>query len=654
MADFKALTQQSGVATNIQDANSLIGGAGIKGVAGAAFDVTGAVGASFIATTSAAAIRSDDGTGVRIGSGGTVRVVVTNTGAEFGAGVGITTLAGAGAFNFSNATGIFSTSTGAATFNGSTNTFTNVINADGGVQRSSSGGMSIGTTANTTTITVGRTGQLVQVAGNFQVDGTETIVGISTFQANAIFEGNVTLGNAATDTVTFTGRVATDIHFLKEVNHTIDVDTSTTGATAGGTLTVRSGSGVAAAAAVAGGDGGATTFTSGNGGAASTTAGGVPGQGGLSRLQGGTGGAGAASTNGGADGGRIQIVGGVGGAGGAATTAGAGAPIQITGGAAGANGGGGGASGGDVIIKGGTATTGGTDGILSLGTSNTAAVDIGASGITTTVTGNLTQVTGAVSLTANAASSFTTSVGALTLTAAAASTWKTSVGLLTLEGAAGIQLNGAAATSYLTVGATANRIVIQSGIELETIGTGMIDLPSLFKINNTAVGATVTAANLGTLTNGSNADALHVHAAAAATTVTVSGTVNAATLAIVAIGSPVVFANDGGSPRVFNADSDAAGRVTVVGLATTAAGLGAAVSVQVAGELLTANGAWDPTFPNATTDVGSRVYLSEIAGKLTLTAPSTSGATVLRVGHVTVGGTGTTKVAIAVGEPFVV
>jgi len=639
MADFKALTQQSGVATNIQDANSLIGGAGIKGVAGAAFDVTGAVGASFIATTSAAAIRSDDGTGVRIGSGGTVRVVVTNTGAEFGAGVGITTLAGAGAFNFSNATGIFSTSTGAATFNGSTNTFTNVINADGGVQRSSSGGMSIGTTANTTTITVGRTGQLVQVAGDLQVDGAETIVGLTTFQGNASFEGNTTIGNASTDTLTFTARVATDLHFIKEVNHVIDVDASTTATTVGGTLTINSGAGTPASGAVAAGAGGAATLQPGAGGAASTTAGGTAAVGGALTVSGGAGGAAASATNAGATGGALTLTGGTGGAGTIATAAGAGAGLTLSGGAAGTAASTGN-NGGSVTIRGGTLSGAGTNGAVHIGTLGTSAVNIGASGIVTTITGGLTQLTGAVSLTGNAASSFSTSAGALTV-----------------DGSAGIDLKKGA-TSHLTIGVLASNIVIQAGITLGVTSTGNINLPNngtvKFKIEGTSVGSTVTAPNLDTLTNGSNADALHVHAAAAATTVTVSGTVNAVTLAIVAIGSPVVFANDGGSPRVFNADSDAAGRVTVVGLATTAAGLGAAVSVQVAGELLTANGAWDPTFPNATTDVGSRVYLSEIAGKLTLTAPSTSGATVLRVGHVTVGGTGTTKVAIAVGEPFVV
>lgn len=55
-------------------------------------------------------------------------------------------------------------------------------------------------------------------------------------------------------------------------------------------------------------------------------------------------------------------------------------------------------------------------------------------------------------------------------------------------------------------------------------GLSVLGLPSLFEINGVATGATVTAANLTTLTNGSNADALHVHAAANATGVTQSWT----------------------------------------------------------------------------------------------------------------------------------
>lgn len=48
-------------------------------------------------------------------------------------------------------------------------------------------------------------------------------------------------------------------------------------------------------------------------------------------------------------------------------------------------------------------------------------------------------------------------------------------------------------------------------LDADADGLKVVGLPSLFKINDTAVGATVTAANLDTLTDTSNADALHDH-----------------------------------------------------------------------------------------------------------------------------------------------
>jgi hypothetical protein len=48
-------------------------------------------------------------------------------------------------------------------------------------------------------------------------------------------------------------------------------------------------------------------------------------------------------------------------------------------------------------------------------------------------------------------------------------------------------------------------------LDVDADGLKVVGLPSLFKINDVAVGATVTAANLDTLTDTSNADALHSH-----------------------------------------------------------------------------------------------------------------------------------------------
>ena len=54
-------------------------------------------------------------------------------------------------------------------------------------------------------------------------------------------------------------------------------------------------------------------------------------------------------------------------------------------------------------------------------------------------------------------------------------------------------------------------------LDVDADGLKVVGLPSLFKVNDVAVGAGVTAANLDTLTDSSNADALHSHASATAT-----------------------------------------------------------------------------------------------------------------------------------------
>ncbi len=100
-------------------------------------------------------------------------------------------------------------------------------------------------------------------------------------------------------------------------------------------------------------------------------------------------------------------------------------------------------------------------------------------------------------------------------------------------------------------------------------GLKVTGVPSLFKINGTATGATVTAANLGTLTDGSNADALHVHAAVAATEAPkVENTLTADEA--IAAGDPVAFSTSTNDRVVKGlANSDAKSRI--IGVARTAA-----------------------------------------------------------------------------------
>jgi|GEM_PF-846727 len=153
----------------------------------------------------------------------------------------------------------------------------------------------------------GSTGLVVRTAA-----GNESVVisneGVVAFSGLS-FTGNITIGDAATDTLTITSQVAASVAFVKEANYTVSVATSTTANTAGGNLTVVSGAGSGSAA------GGIASLTGGVGGAT--------GAGGVSRIVGGAGGA----------------------------TSGTGGAAQVTGGAGTA----GNANGGDVVITGGAA-----------------------------------------------------------------------------------------------------------------------------------------------------------------------------------------------------------------------------------------------------------------------------------------------------------
>lgn len=88
----------------------------------------------------------------------------------------------------------------------------------------------------------------------------------------------------------------------------------------------------------------------------------------------------------------------------------------------------------------------------------------------------------------------------------------------------GLELTGTSPAQQLRVDVDgAHGVVLgASGVELEiddtpdtldvdADGLKVVGLPSLFKVNDVAVGATVTAANLDDLTDGSNADSLHTH-----------------------------------------------------------------------------------------------------------------------------------------------
>jgi len=65
----------------------------------------------------------------------------------------------------------------------------------------------------------------------------------------------------------------------------------------------------------------------------------------------------------------------------------------------------------------------------------------------------------------------------------------------------------------------------------------------------------------------------------------------------------------------------------------------------------------DPVFdsaPNTTSDLGKRVYLSETAGKVTLTPPTTSGAVQYQVGHLAYSASATTGNLITWAPQFLI
>ena len=466
MANFRPLTLQTGDWKQQQDADLLIAGAGV--------------------TTSTGNLTINSAGGTSTLSDATLSIG------------GNTTFTAAGtAITVNNNVAVTGTST-----------HTGVINANGNIERSTSGVLNLGTTASTTGMTIGRSGITITVAGDLAVTGTEAVTGTTTFTAGVTFNGTVVVGDGTgTDTLAFDsasgflGSAALpNVPFLKEVNHTLLVAASTTLSTAGATLTINSAAGAAGSGGTAGAAGGAMTLACGIGGAGTATA-----------------------------------VAGVGGA------------LTVSGGAAGADNGGGGANGGALNLRGGAKTGAGTNGVLNIGDSATSTINIGATGITMTATGTFT---------------------------------------------------------------------IATGSELNTTGTGMIDLPSLFQINNVAVSANVTAANLTELT-GAGVTSLHTHAASPATVLTQGGLTLWATPASGEVG--YVSGNDTVAKCIATALSTSRFFGSYAGTASTLTVQGVVPMLFVAS--LTSITAGTPVFISAAT-----------AGKVTKTAPSTSTQVVAEVG----------------------
>ncbi len=160
-----------------------------------------------------------------------------------------------------------------------------------------------------------------------------------------------------------------------------------------------------------------------------------------------------------------------GGAGTSTTTGSAGGNLVLQGGAAGGSGNN---NGGNVTINAGAKTASGTNGTISLGTSNTSAITLGASGITTTnagaltisqlLTGNLGATISGAAISLNDSSNFNVSIAG-----------GTSTGQVDIGTGTGVQtLNfgtGGTGAKTVTIGSSAS-----TGTTTITSGTGGIDI----------------------------------------------------------------------------------------------------------------------------------------------------------------------------------
>lgn len=159
-------------------------------------------------------------------------------------------------------------------------------------------------------------------------------------------------------------------------------------------------------------------------------------------------------------------------------------------------------------------------------------------------------------------------------------------------------------------------VVDTNHLSIDGSGLNVEGVPTLFNIGATAVGATVTAVNLDTLTDGSNADALHTHAA----TQNVQATVGAGG---VTIGDPVYFsANDTVSEVDAATAAEARGYVGIADATVAAAGT---VGISTEGDLVT------PASVAGSPAAGDLVYIA-VGGGLTVVAPTASGSHAVVVG----------------------
>lgn len=202
-------------------------------------------------------------------------------------------------------------------------------------------------------------------------------------------------------------------------------------------------------------------------------------------------------------------------------------------------------------------------------------------------------------------------------------------GLLDVELAANPGLSKVAG-----VAGTGGLSVLLSGTTLDKVGgLKVLGVPNLFTINGTATGATVTAANLNQLTNGS-VTTLHSHAVSNPTNTTQVYVTDDALKA----GDPVYASDIAGHVKLARADSTAASRV--IGIAKKDAPAGNTVDVFLAGE-----GQIDHTVANSF-GAGNKIYLANTGGVTTNANGIVSGNYVVCLGY----GTANDKIVVQIQQ----
>jgi len=348
-------------------------------------------------------------------------------------------------------------------------------------------------------------------------------------------------------------------------------DASAGAAGAGGEFKVELGDGGLAADNLVGGAGGLWNLGAGTGGDASTGTG-TAGAGGSGTLSAGSGGA-ASAANPGGTGGSITITAGQGG-GGAASTAGDGGDITINAGGTGVGG------------------VAGTAGDIDIGTTNVNNLTLGNGVCTTLIDGG---GSGGVKIQCSENdidldNTHVTSQIFATLGTDTSATW--------------FAVRNNSGTEYLRV----------DGSGAVDVSDGTLDVPAgtSFKVNGVALTtANFTAANIDTLLNGSDADALHIHNTQEVSIPTAAGVTQ----------NYVVYIS--GSNDVAHADADAIATGRAIGVAKTTVGAAGTAIVIISGVV---------TAQAAVLTVGAPVYLSTTAGQVTATAPVGSGDVVAELG----------------------